>query len=168
MLTENIITERLELRDMTKGDAQEVYEIWSTEENSKYMCDPVESVEEVKGIFQSTEPRIGYLLVVTDKDSKEIIGTICSGPTSDPSEWGFGYSFKKSVWGKGYATETVRAIMELGMSEGISKFISECAAENEGSARVLIKCGMVFDHKSSLKQPLLDVVYESHVYKMTV
>ncbi|MBI9014657.1 MAG: GNAT family N-acetyltransferase [Clostridiales bacterium] len=168
MLTENIVTERLVLREMTKEDAQDVYDIWSTEDNSKYMNDPVESVEEVKAIFESTEPRIGYLLVVTDKKSGEIIGTICPGPTNDPNEWGFGYSFKKSVWGKGYATETLKAIIELGKSEGINKFISECAAENKGSAKVLQKCGMQFDYEDSLRQPHLDVVYESHVYKLIV
>jgi|LGVF01.2.fsa_nt_gb RimJ/RimL family protein N-acetyltransferase len=166
MLIENIITERLVLRDMTKEDAQDVYNIWGTEANTKYMHDPVESVEEVKAIFLSTEPRVGYLLVVTDKESKEIVGTICPGPTNNPGEWGFGYSFKQSVWGKGYATETLNAVIEFGKSEGINKFISDCAAENKGSAKVLEKCGLQFDHKSSFKQPHLGVVYEAHVYKL--
>lgn len=168
MLMENIVTERLLLRDMTSEDAEAVYAIWSTTENAKYMSDPVESVDEIKEIFQSTEPRTGYLLVIMKKDSEEILGTICCCPTDEPEEWGFGYSFKKSSWGKGYATETVKAMIEFGKHLGINKFISSCAAENVASGKVLIKCGMQFDRLSSLRQPLLDVVYESHVYTLEV
>jgi ribosomal-protein-alanine N-acetyltransferase len=168
MLMENIVTERLVLRDMTSEDAEAVYAIWATTENAKYMSDPVESVDEIKAIFQSTEPRTIYLLVATNKDSGEILGTICCGPTDEPKEWGFGYSFKKTSWGKGYATETVKAIIEFGKEMGIDKFTTSCAAENEASGKVLIKSGMQFDHLSSFRQPLLDVVYESHVYTMAV
>lgn len=168
MLMENIVTERLILRNMTSEDAEAVYAIWATTENAKYMCDPVESVEEIKAIFESTEPRTVYLLVITNKDSEDVLGTICCGPTDEPKEWGFGYSFKKSSWGKGYATETVKAMIEFGKHMGINKFISSCAAENVASSKVLIKCGMQFDCLSSIRQPLLDVVYESHVYTLAI
>jgi ribosomal-protein-alanine N-acetyltransferase len=168
MLKEKIITERLVLRNMTKEDAKDVYEIWSTEENSKYMCDPIESVEEIEGLFKSPEKSDDYLLVVTDKTHEAIIGTICFGPTNTLYEWGFGYSFKQSVWGHGYATETVKSIIKLGISKGIKRFISDCAEENTGSAKVLEKCGLQFSHKSSFEQPHLGITYESHVYKLEV
>jgi ribosomal-protein-alanine N-acetyltransferase len=141
MLKENIITERLVLRNMTIEDAKDVYQIWSTEENSKYMCDPVESIEEIESIFLSPESSDNYLLVVIDNNLKDIIGTICFGPTTCPHEWGFGYSFKKSAWGNGYARETVKSIIKFGISQGIKTFVSDCAAENTGLANVLSKCG---------------------------
>lgn len=168
MLQETIRTNRLLLRNMTKEDAKEVYNIWSSEDNSKYMSDPVQSVEEVEDLFNDPENREGYLLVVSEKESLQVIGTICFGPTNHVSEWGFGYSFKQSVWGKGYASETVKSIIHLGMHKGIRKFVSDCAAENIGSAKVLTNNGMHFDHESSFEQPHLGIVYQSHVYKLEI
>ena len=47
MLSENIISERLIIRDIVAEDAKDVWEIWSNSENEKYMSDPVDSLEEV-------------------------------------------------------------------------------------------------------------------------
>jgi len=107
-------------------------------------------------------------LVKSKKTTSSIIGTICFGPTDDVLEWGFGYSFDKSSWGKGYATETVKAIIDYGISLGIKRFVSDCASENIGSSRVLRKCGMILDHNSSFLQPESGIVYESLVYKLDV
>lgn len=44
MLSDNIVSERLILRNVTKDDAKDIWEIWSNAENEKYMGDPVESL----------------------------------------------------------------------------------------------------------------------------
>lgn len=166
MLSDNIITERLILRDMVQGDAKDVWEIWSSSENEKYMSDPVESPEEIISICEKNRNSNVYLKAVTLKYTGEAIGTCCFGVTNKKYEWGFGYSIKEKCWGKGYATEVIKSVIEFGYNLGITDFISDCAIENIASGKVLEKCGMHIDHKSSFKQPKTNIVYESHVYKL--
>jgi RimJ/RimL family protein N-acetyltransferase len=52
--------------------------------------------------------------------------------------------FHPSYWGKGYATEALRAFLTtyyeiLGVEVG--KIVAHTDVENEGSKRVLVKCG---------------------------
>lgn len=164
----NIISERLILRIITPNDSKDIWEIWSNSENEKYMSDPVDSLEEVIFICENREnnEENGYLTVVTLKDTGEVVGTCNFGSTSKEDEWGFGYSIKQEYWGKGYATELVKSIIKFGNSIGITDFVASCAIENTASGRVLEKCGMHKDHKSSFKNPKLNIVYESQVYKL--
>ena len=170
MLFNNFKTERLIIRDMLEEDTKEVWKIWSNRENDKYMSDPVESQDEIISICQNIkEINIpNYLAVVTLKDSGDIIGTCCFGPTKKQTEWGFGYSIKQEYWGKGYATEIVKSIIAFGSSLGIKDFISDCATENIASGKVLEKSGMHFDHKSSFTQHGTNIVFESNVYKLHI
>ncbi len=167
MLSNPFESERIILKDLTETDAQRVYEIWSNPENDKYMCDPIGSVDEIVSICGDKANDADYLKVATLKDTGEIIGTCCFGPTSNaPDEWGFGYSIHKDFWHKGFATEIVKAIMDYGYSLGIKDYISDCAEENEASARVMEKCGMQLASKSSFLQPKSNIEYTSLVYKV--
>lgn len=168
MLPDNIISERLILRDMAQDDAKDVFEIWGNSENETYMSDPVQSLEEIIYICENNKNSNGYLTVATLKDTGEVIGTCCFGSTNKKDQWGFGYSIKQKCWGKGYATEIVKAVITFGYSLGITDFISDCAIENAASGKVLEKCGPHIDHKSSFKQPRTNIVYESHVYRLHV
>ncbi len=168
LFTDNIISERLILRNMLQDDAKDVWEIWSSSENEKYMCDPVESLEEVISICEDVEKLEDYLTVATLKDTGEVIGTCCFGNTNRNDEWGFGYSIKQKFWGKGFATEIVNAVISYGQSLGIKDFKSDCATENTASAKVMEKCGMKLNHKSSFKQPKANIIYESSVYTLHI
>ena len=166
MLSNKIISERLILREMAISDAKDVWEIWNNSGNQKYMGDPVESQEEIISICQNNKNGDDYLTVATLKNTGEIIGTCCFGPTSRKEEWGFGYSIKENFWGKGYATEIVKSVIEFGYGLGVRDFVSSCAIENTGSWKVMEKCGMKIDRKSTIKQPKTNTVYESYVYRL--
>lgn len=165
MLSHPFESERLLLRDITESDASFVYALWSNPENDKYMGDPVGSVDEVIAICRDKASDENYLKVATLKNTGEIVGTCCFGPTSNPNEWGFGYSIYKSFWGKGFATEIVQAIISYGQRMDIADFISDCAIENTASARVMEKCGMKVAYKSSFLQPKTNIEYVSCVYR---
>lgn len=51
-----------------------------------------------------------------------------------------GYVFAKAAWGKGYATETLRAIVEIARDVGIVRLYALCHVEHPASWRVLEKC----------------------------
>lgn len=166
----NIISERLILRIITVDDAKDIWEIWSNFENERYMSDPVDSLDEVISICENREnnKENGYLTVATLKDTGKIIGTCNFGPTEKEYEWGFGYSINQECWGKGYSTEIVKTIIKYGQSIGITDFVASHAIENPASGRVMEKAGMYKDHKSSFKQPKLNIIYESQVYKLHI
>lgn len=166
MLMENIVSERLILRNMVHEDAKTVYQIWSNVENDKYMCDPVDSQQEVETIIAEIECGDGYLAVATLKNTGEIVGTCCFGPSRGVNEWAFGYSLERKFWGNGFATEMVKAVIAFGSSVGVCNFISACAIENSASGKVLQKSGMHIDRVGSFLQPTTNIVYEEHVYKL--
>lgn len=51
-----------------------------------------------------------------------------------------GYVLAKDAWGQGYATETLRAMMELACRLGVRRIFATCHAEHHPSRRVLEKC----------------------------
>lgn len=54
-----------------------------------------------------------------------------------------GFSIARACWGRGYATEALKKVLEyLTENEGISCVTAWCASENMGSRRVLEKAGM--------------------------
>ncbi len=59
------------------------------------------------------------------------------------SEGMLGYTFAPGYSGKGYATETARALIDLGFGElGLHRITAACFADNHASWRVMEKLGM--------------------------
>ena len=54
-----------------------------------------------------------------------------------------GFSIERASWGKGYAAEALRAVLEyLTVQEGIACVTAWCASDNIASSRTLEKAGM--------------------------
>jgi RimJ/RimL family protein N-acetyltransferase len=51
-----------------------------------------------------------------------------------------GYVFAKNVWGRGYATEALRAVTRVAAGTGVIRLYGLCHADHRASARVLEKC----------------------------
>ena len=49
------------------------------------------------------------------------------------------------AWGQGYATEALRAIVDLAPTIGVRQLDALCHPEHHASVRVLEKCGFVAD-----------------------
>lgn len=61
-----------------------------------------------------------------------------------------GYRLHKKYWGKGYATELAKALVQWGFEHlTVSKFVAGAEPENIASQKVLIKAG--FDFKGKVK-----------------
>lgn len=77
---------------------------------------------------------------VTDKIDNALLGgtglEIEAGDTAVS-----GYVLARSAWGKGYATEALGAMLELGRRLPLSRVYALCHPHHTGSIRVLEKCG---------------------------
>lgn len=56
-----------------------------------------------------------------------------------------GYVFATDAWGKGYATETLRSIVDVATDIGVSRIYALCHPDHRASWRVLEKCGFERD-----------------------
>ncbi|MGO1372557.1 MAG: GNAT family N-acetyltransferase [Senegalia sp. (in: firmicutes)] len=64
-----------------------------------------------------------------------------SSPTN--AEGWLGYCFNKNYWGKGYGTETERALVKYGFNKlNLHRIYATCDPENIGSLNILKKIGM--------------------------
>jgi RimJ/RimL family protein N-acetyltransferase len=155
-----ITTERLILREFKEDDWPAVL---------AYQSDPLylryyewtdrtpEAVQEFVGMFlahQQAQPRTKFQLAVTLKGNNQLIGNCGIRMDSpDATEADIGYELAPQYWGKGYATEAARAIVEFGFTElRVHRIWSECVADNVGSAGVLRKVGMQLEGRLRDKQ----------------
>ena len=63
-----------------------------------------------------------------------------------------GYVLARAAWGEGYATETLRAIMEVAPAIGVLRLYALCHPQHRRSWRVLEKCG--FEREGTLRSYL--------------
>jgi [ribosomal protein S5]-alanine N-acetyltransferase len=56
-----------------------------------------------------------------------------------------GYRFMQKYWGKGYATEAAKAMIDYGFNEmGLTEIYAMTDIDNKASRHVLEKCGMSY------------------------
>ena len=143
-----IETERLILRPLTFDDADDVFEWVSDEDVAKYMIYPTyKSKEKVKEWLNSLQIFDGeYHFGYVRKEDNKLIGSGSIRPDSNREEyWEFGYNFRKDCWGKGYATEATKAMINFAHEQfGIKNFSSSHVEQNKASGRVMEKCGLHF------------------------
>ena len=153
-----LVTERLRLRELETGDTRAVYELYRLPETSRFESwDAFETesrARELVGFWrlqQRQSPRYQYTLGVTLKDDSRFIG-LCSlecgigTETDDPRVGYVAYRYFPDRWGKGYATEALKALVRWGFATvNLHRIHSGCVAENVASARVLEKAGLRYE-----------------------
>ena len=141
-------TERLILRRYVEGDAQDLYEYLSNPEVVKYEPYKPMDPDEVKSNLAwriSTDEMIAVEL----KSNHKMIGNVYLGKREfDALE--MGYVFNQDYWGKGYAKESCKALIEQAFSGAIHRIFAECDPQNQGSWRLLESLG--FEREAYLKQ----------------
>lgn len=154
-------TERLFLRKIKHQDIDDLFEMDSDPDVHKYIENkPVTSKEQVIAAIeminkQYTDNGIARWAVV-EKQTNECIGWaglkyIRENLNNHIDFYDLGYRFKKKHWGKGYATESSKAIIEYGFENlGLNSIFAITHAENKNSVKVLRKLGFelieVFDY----------------------
>jgi RimJ/RimL family protein N-acetyltransferase len=153
-------TERLILRPFTEDDVDNLFALDSDPDVVKFATmtgKPTEYTVIKKEIlprfirYHEVFGNYSYWAVI-EKSSQEFIGWIHFRPNlENPAapnieEIELGYRFKKSTWGKGYATEGARELICKGFTEwNVKRVIATALVENIGSVRVMEKVGLKFE-----------------------
>lgn len=145
-------TERLVLRRFTPDDAENLFDLDNDPEVMRFLTGGrttprgvIES-EVMPGFLRYYErfERFGYWAAL-EKSSGEFVGWFALHPPNgdDTSEVELGYRLRRSAWGKGYATEGSRAVLDKGFRDpGVRRVFARTMAVNFASRRVMEKVGM--------------------------
>lgn len=146
MNTPVLETQRLLLRPFREGDGKEVFECCENDpEVAKYMfwrsrSDVRESIAWVKMEVGRIEQDDRYRFAFVEKTSGNLIGTGLVYYENEISSWETAYNLGQKYWGKGYATEGVKRILEFAKNElGIKEIAGRHAKENIASENILKK-----------------------------
>lgn len=144
-----ITTERLKLRMFEKKDAETVQRLcnnYNIYKNTLFIPYPY-TIEHALTWMQNHREHFdadkGYEFAITDKATGEIFGAI--GLTHDHRYHNgeLGYWIGEAFWGKGYATEAAKALVQFAFLEkNFHKVYARHFGSNPSSGRVIEKTGM--------------------------
>ncbi len=147
-----IETERLLLRHMRVSDARDMYDYARCPEVTRYLLwAPHDSLEYTRAYLKQVERcyRQGSFhdFGVILKENNRFIGTCGFARIDEPNATAeAGYVLNPDYWGKGLATEALRAVIALGFEKrGFNRIESRYMVDNHASRRVMEKSGMTFE-----------------------
>jgi ribosomal-protein-alanine N-acetyltransferase len=148
-LCEEIDTPRLHLRPPSVADAEEIYASYASDpEVTRFLLfRPDQTLPEIREFLENValnwETRAAATWAIILKETGELIGMI---DLRLEAEANLGYVLSRRYWNRGLTTEAVRAVIAHAFQQpGIHRVWAVCAVENDASARVLQKAGMVFE-----------------------
>ncbi|UHA73386.1 GNAT family N-acetyltransferase [Paenibacillus sp. 481] len=145
-----ITTDRLMLRPFECSDAQRVYEFcnnYNIYKSTLTLPYPY-PLECALSWIQTHEDHFNdnklYEFAISDKRTNELYGAIALSNNQIHKNGELAYWIGEEYWGKGYATEGAKAIIEFAFVEKhYHKVYARYFASNPGSGRVMQKVGMV-------------------------
>ncbi|GAB3078626.1 MULTISPECIES: GNAT family N-acetyltransferase [unclassified Phycicoccus] len=153
-MTDYAETDRLLLRQFTAHDADLLIELDSDPAVMRYLTggepdltpDAVrdEVIPSLLNAYERWDSRFG-LFAAHEKETGDFIGWFLLRPlrTGPLDEVEVGYRLRQDAWGKGYATEGSRALVDKGFAElGVTMVWGETMASNVSSQKVMSKLGM--------------------------
>ncbi len=139
-------TERLIIKSIKSSNKDEFIELITAEEIIKAIPQEKPSEEDIAFKFQRAlsfdgdiiKNRIS-ILGVFEKDKTELIG-IAAFLTNNEGDKELGYRFRKPFWGKGYATEVAKEMINYSFKVlKLEKITADVWVENVASNKVLSK-----------------------------
>ena len=145
-------TDRLILRKFEIDDVQSFYElvgsdslvtryvVWNVHENIEI------TKRKIEKWINSYDEDYKYRWAIQLKNSNDVIGSISCVKVDTLNETcEIGYVISSRKWNKGYATETLKAVINFLFDEGFKTIYAEHLKMNPASGRVMIKSGMKYE-----------------------
>ncbi len=143
-LPDSIICERLILRAPKLDDALALQQLANNKNIHKFLerlPNPYRhehAIDFINNLARSKEEH-AYAIITKDK---EFIG-VAGYHLNCKSGVELGYWVGEPYWGKGYATEAVRALIVEARKIGVKQIFAHAISKNIASIRVLKKCGFI-------------------------
>jgi len=141
-----IETERLLLRRPLAGDAATVFARYAADPDvTRYLGWPThQSLADTRKFLAFSRAEwaqhgVGPYLIHA-RDNGDLLGS-ASLRLESPRQAAVGYLLARDAWGRGYATEAVRAMCDLALGLDVRRLYALCHFDNGASRRVMEKCG---------------------------
>ncbi len=158
-------TPRLKLRPFKVEDTEDFNELATDPQVTEFLTwESHTSMEQTLNSIQTRFMTNPNIFCIELKEEKKCLGCIDIRIDSENNKAGFGYVINRNYWNKGYMTETLSSILNYIFNTlNINKVESSCYVGNEGSGKVMEKCGMILEgtQKESLiiKGKVVDVIH---------
>jgi [ribosomal protein S5]-alanine N-acetyltransferase len=160
-VVDNVLcTERLVLHPVTADDHAVLLAHWGAPDVRRFLFDGamLSAAEVSEAIEDSARDfgRAGYgLWLIHEKDPAGLVGTTGLRPLEDIGLEIF-YSLAPGSWGKGYATEAARAVLDHALGPlGLPEVLAEVDEGNTASIAIIERLGMTpFDVVPGLLGPM--------------
>jgi ribosomal-protein-alanine N-acetyltransferase len=147
-------TDRLRLRSIEQRDAERLFEIYGDADTMRFVGRtgrPVTDLQAARRAVEAIrrhEELHGFAMWALDeREGDGLVGVAGlawvegHGPEVEAA-----YVLRRDRWGRGYATEALRALLRIGHSElGLDRIVALAYPENDASRRVMEKAGMRAD-----------------------
>lgn len=141
-------TRRLRLRYQKKIDINFLVKLWTDKEMTKYTGGPRKRaflIEEFNKTMIEPMQEEYDLWIIEDKETKKQVGHAGFIPKElrGKEYIELNYYIDKEYWGKGYAKEIAKGLIEYGMNtKGINEIIAIINPQNISSEKVALSIGM--------------------------
>ncbi len=135
-----IKTKRLVLRRFKAEDAVALHPIFADPEAMRFWSSPPKSLAQTEEFVRDT---IRAYQAGTGDDFVVLYEGVVIGKAGLWRTNEIGFIFSRSVWGRGIASEAVRAIMSRASTRGVTSVIADVDPRNERCLRLLEKLGFV-------------------------
>lgn len=149
--TKQLETERLILRRFTTNDAKKMFDNWSNDkEVTRFLPWPThQNISETEELLKLWEKEYAsdttYQWAIAEKETNELIGSTSITIYDDLTEGEIGYCLSKKAWGKGYATEITKALIDFSFHHiHLKRIFGKHSKSNTNSGQVMLKAGFTF------------------------
>lgn len=143
-------TERLILRPLEPGDAEDIHVVWSDPSTFVYLgSEPSQTLQDTLDVIARVQERLrerGLALgAVVERASGRVIGDCGLQHLENGDEVEVGYRMGREYRSRGYTTESARAWLSYGLETlGLDRIVAVARPENVASTRVMEKAGMTY------------------------
>ncbi|MCL1143658.1 GNAT family N-acetyltransferase [Shewanella gaetbuli] len=146
-----LYTERLIIRSLEPHDWDDYLALSTNSEANQYVA-PIKPERLIRQKFEArllpwlleSGQWLSLIIETLDKEFVGITGFYCQCDVSKRVE--VGYIMTPEMQGKGYATESLLAVIDWGnIAYDIHKYVAICAKDNVASNAVLLKCGFALE-----------------------
>ena len=160
----NVSTDRLRIRPVHLSDLEEVHALHSTPEVDEYntlgIPTNIGQTQSIlcEWVLSQDKEEDRKLTLAVENEEGSFIGLVALNfgrqVYRSAEVW---FKYHKRFWNKGYATEALKAVIDLAFDDlGLHRLEAGCAVENLGSKKVLEKVGMIQEGRKRKCLPLGD------------
>jgi RimJ/RimL family protein N-acetyltransferase len=170
-----LVTERLLLRPVRQNDAQPLFERrndpdvavlqdWTT----PYPRERASALIQAAMATPSPVSDDWWMLTIADRDDTVVYGDVALHLENDGRTAEVGYTLAKEHWGHSFATEALSGLLDwLFDVQGVSRATGMLHPDNLRSARVLERCGFVYEGHTRNSFWLGDENSDDWIYGLT-